>query len=113
MTSYLSPDTREKSRGAFITRRGFKKQPKVSHGTSRVATFDFLECEDLGAVGIQGRATGDEDFSDDPASSEVGVVGGVPQVSPSWGSLPSSTPICELGSKGPKEPTGRCKLQNG
>ena len=83
-TSYLSPDAREKSRGTFITRRGFKKQPKVSHGTSRVTTFDFLECDELGTVGIQGRATGGDDFNDDLASSEAGVVGRFFQVSPSW-----------------------------
>merc|ERR1711872_933937 len=56
MASYLSPDAKEKSRGTFITRKGFKKQPKVSHRTSRVATFDFLECKEPGTAGIQGRA---------------------------------------------------------
>ena len=100
-SNYLSPDAREKSRGTFITRRGFKKQPKVSHRTSRVATFDFLECEELGAAGIEGRATGDDDFNDDLASSEAGVVGGVSQVSTSWDSSPPSTTTGELGIKGP------------
>ena len=46
--NYLSPEAKEKSRGTFITRKGIKKPPKVSHRTSRVTTFDFLECEEMG-----------------------------------------------------------------
>ena len=47
-SNYLSPDAKEKSRGTFITRKGIKKPPKVSHRTARVTTFDFLECEEMG-----------------------------------------------------------------
>ena len=78
-TNYLSPEAKEKSRGTFITRKGIKKPPKVSHRTSRVSTFDLLECEELGT----GRTTEDDDLTDNLASSEVRVVSGSSQVSPS------------------------------
>ena len=97
--NYLSPEAKEKSRGTFITRKGIKKPPKVSHRTSRVSTFDLLECEELGT----GRTTEDDDLTDDLASSEARVVGGGSQVSPSWDTSPPSPRICKLGVKGPKE----------
>ena len=55
---------------------------------------------------FKGRPTGGDDFSDDPASSEAGVVGGVSRVSPSRDSLPPPTTTCKLGSKGPRETSG-------
>ena len=65
---------------------------------------------EAGAAAIEGRPTEDNDHTDDPASSEARVVGGVFRVSPSWDSLPPSTTTCKLGSKGPREPSSRCKL---
>ena len=47
-SNYLSPDAKEKSRGTFITRKGLKKRPKVSHRTSRVTAFDSLERKNSG-----------------------------------------------------------------
>ena len=44
------------------------------------------------------------------ARGETGVESGVSQVSPSWDSSPPSTTICELGIKGPGEPSSRCEL---
>ena len=58
---YFSPDAMEKSRGTrrgFKKSRGFKRRPKVSHRTSRVAIFDRLECEELEAAKCKGRPTG-------------------------------------------------------
>ena len=113
--NHLSPGATERSRGTFtfVKRRGFKKRPKTSHRTSRVAMVDTLGCEELEEPKSNGRPTGGDDFSNDPASGDAGVVGGVSRVSPSWGSPSPSTLICELGNKGPREPTGRRKLRKG
>ena len=46
---HVSPGATERSRGSFtfVTRRGFKRRPKVSHGISQVDTSGLLEGKEL------------------------------------------------------------------
>ena len=89
----------------FKKPRGFKRRARTSHHSS-VTSSRGQEHRELD-VQSKGRPSGGGFLSNVSARGEVGVVGGVSRVPPSWDSLLPPTTTCKLGSKGPRVSSSR------